>query len=479
MSVKSIKRGDIEKKEGIFVEKNVIKNKNNILNGPIWSNILLFAVPIALTAILEQLFNASDIAVVGNFTGELKNVAMAAVGANTPIIALIVNFFIGFSLGANVVIAKAYGEGKKNFICESVHTSIILSLISGLIIGGIGEISAPFILKSLQVPSDVYPLALAYLRIYFIGLPMILLYNFEAAIFRSIGKTKTPLIALAISGVLNIILNLFFVIVLNMNVAGVALATVISNVISSVILFVILLKTKECIKVEIKKIRIYKKSLIEIFKIGFPSGAQGALFAISNIVIQLAINTLGADVMAGSSAAYNVEVFAYYIFNSFSQACTTFTSQNYGAGNYARCKKIYGICLLEDLIATVSSIALILLIGRPLLAIFNDDKNVIAIGYSRLVVIFAGYIFSMTYEVTAGYLRGYGKSLVPAILTAIGICVVRVIWIIFVFPTHNSFNTILLIYPISLFITAVLMVIALIVYRPTHRLISLSNNTKS
>lgn len=451
------------------------KKASDMLNGSLWDKILFFAIPIALTAILEQLFNASDIAVVGNFTGDLKNIAMAAVGANSPIIGLVVNFFIGFSLGANVVIAKAFGENNKDSISKTVHTSIILSLICGIVIGIIGEIFSPSILRILKVPDDVFPYALSYLRIYFVGLPVILLYNFEAAIFRSIGRSKVPLVVLAISGMINIILNLIFVIVFKMNVDGVALATVISNVISSVILFVMLLKTNDCIKVEIKKLRIYKSSLLEVFKIGFPSGAQGALFAISNIVIQTAINSLGADVMAGSSAAYNIEIFAYYIFNSFSQACTTFTSQNNGAKKYKRCKKIYGLCLLEDLIATISAIVLILLVGKPLLSIFNNNKEIIDIGYRRLVIVFSAYLFSMTYEVTAGYLRGFGKSLVPAILTAIGICGVRISWIMFIFPNYNSFNSILISYPISLFITMILMLIALLVYMPVTRIMKKQN----
>ena len=451
------------------------KKTSDMLNGSLWDKILFFAIPIALTAILEQLFNASDIAVVGNFTGDLKNIAMAAVGANSPIIGLVLNFFIGFSLGANVVIAKAFGENNKDAISKTVHTSIILSLICGIIIGIIGEIFSPSILRILKVPDDVFPYALSYLRIYFVGLPVILLYNFEAAIFRSIGRSKVPLVVLAISGMINIILNLIFVIVFKMNVDGVALATVISNVISSVILFVMLLKTNDCIRVELKKLRIYKSSLLEVFKIGFPSGAQGALFAISNIVIQTAINSLGADVMAGSSAAYNVEIFAYYIFNSFSQACTTFTSQNNGAKKYKRCKKIYGLCLLEDLIATISAIVLILLVGKPLLSIFNNNKEIIDIGYRRLVIVFSAYLFSMTYEVTAGYLRGFGKSLVPAILTAIGICGVRISWIMFIFPSYKSFNSILISYPISLFITMVLMLIALLAYIPVTRIMKKQN----
>ena len=266
------------------------------------------------------------------------------------------------------------------------------------------------------MPDEVYPLALLYIRIYLIGMPAILLYNFEAAIFRSIGETKVPLLALTVAGVLNVILNLFFVIVLHMTVNGVAIATVLSNV-----------------------------------------------------VIQSAINSLGTAVIAASSAAYNIEVFAYDVLNSFSQACTTFVGQNYGAGKIGRCKRTLALCLVEDAIASALSIVLILFAGRFLLSIFNNDPEVIELGYTRLVIIFIAYIFSMMYEVMSGYLRGFGISVVPAVITTVGVCVVRIIWINVVFPMNRTFQTIMTAFPVSLALTAVGTFIALIIYRPSRR----------
>ena len=351
------------------------KSKIDMLNGPIWNKLPMFALPVAATAILEQLFNASDIAVVGNFTGADKTAAVAAVGANAPIISLILNLFIGIALGANVVIANAVGRDDKDAVERAVHTSMIMSVIGGVIVTIIGELIAGILLRSLQVPDDVYQLALMYLRIYLLGMPVILLYNFEAAIFRSVSDTQVPLAALAISGVLNVLLNLFFVIVLHMTVNGVAIATVISNIVSSAILYRKLRKSDKYIKVDPKKLKIDSVSFVHIMKIGLPAGIQSAVFAVSNIVIQSAINSLGTVVMAASSAAYNIEIFAYDILNAFSQACTTFVGQNYGAGQIKRCRKTLILSLVEDAIATGTVILLVLFSGKLLLSIFNSDQK--------------------------------------------------------------------------------------------------------
>lgn len=451
------------------MEKTKTSKNADMLNGPLWNKLPLFALPVAATAMLEQLFNASDIAVVGNFTGAEKTAAVAAVGANTPVIGLLVNLFVGIALGANVVIANAIGREDKVTVQKAVHTSILMALIGGVGIAVIGELLGGKILGLLNVPDDVLPLALMYLRIYLIGMPVILLYNFEAAIFRSIGDTKVPLIALAISGVLNVLLNLFFVIVLKMTVNGVATATVISNAVSSTILFVRLLKTDKCVRLDLKNLRFDFKCFKRIMKIGLPSGIQSAMFSVSNIIIQSAVNSLGKLVMAASSAAINLEIFAYYVLNAFSQACTTFVGQNYGAGKIDRCKKTLALSLIEDAIATAAAIAVVLLSGRFLLSIFNNDPQVIELGYLRLKILFFAYIFSMTYEVLSGYLRGFGISLVPAVLVTVGICVVRIIWIKTVFPQSRTFETILNAYPISLAATAVMMIIAVLIYRPSKR----------
>ncbi|WP_443711097.1 MATE family efflux transporter [Ruminococcus sp.] len=451
------------------MEKELKKQKLDMLNGSIWNKLPVFALPIAATGILEQLFNASDIAIVGNFAQTDKTVAVAAVGANSPIIGLILNLFIGIALGANVVIANAIGRDDKQTVQKAVHTSMVVSVIGGVLVAIIGELIAEPLLTVLNVPDDVLELALLYLRIYFLGMPVILLYNFEAAIFRSIGETKMPLIALTLSGILNVLLNLFFVIVLKMSVNGVATATVLANIVSAGILYIKLVKSDKYIKVEFKKLRIDGKVFAKIMQIGLPAGIQSAVFAVANIVIQGAINSLGTTVIAASSAAFNIEIIAYNVMNSFSQACTTFVGQNFGANKIDRCKKTLFLCLIEDAIASGTAILIVLITGKFLLSIFNNNPEVIEIGYTRLVIIFIAYIFSMLYEVMSGYLRGFGFSLVPAILTTVGVCVLRIIWINTVFPANRTFVTIMTAYPVSLATTALLIFIALIIYRPSKR----------
>ena len=443
--------------------------KLDMLNGSIWNKLPQFALPVAATAILEQLFNASDVAVVGNFTGAEKTAAVAAVGANSPIISLIVNLFIGIALGANVVIAHAAGQGDRDSVQKAVNTSVLVALLGGVTVAVLGELAAAPLLGVLNVPEDVFPLALLYLRIYLLGMPVILLYNFEAAIFRSMGETRTPLLALTASGILNVILNLFFVAVLHMTVNGVAIATVISNAVSSVILYRRLRLSTLDIHLDPKKLRIDRESLGRILRIGLPAGIQSAVFAVSNIVIQSAINSLGTVVMAASSAAFNIEVITYDILNSFSQACTTFVGQNYGAGSVKRCRKTLYLCLLEGAIILAAAIALILSFRKPLLAIFNNDPEVVETGFIRLMMVMLSHFFSMLYDVMSGYLRGFGISLVPALLTTLGVCGIRIGWIQWVFPQSRTFRTIMTVYPISLSATALMILLALLYYRPSRR----------
>ena len=425
------------------------KQKMDMLHGSLWDKLILYAFPVAATGILEQLFNASDLAIVGNFTGDAKTVCVAAVGANSPIVGLLLNLFIGIALGANVIIANAIGQKDEATIHKAVHTSIIMSILGGALIALIGEIFIGSLMHLMNIPDTVFPYALTYIRIYLLGMPVICLYNFEAAIFRSIGETKIPLQALAISGVLNVALNLVFVIVFKMTVNGVAIATVLSNAISAIVLFRRLCRTDHVIRIKRTEFKFDAGVAGRILRIGLPAGIQGAVFAVANIVIQSAINSLGTIVMAASSAALNIEIIVYDIMNSFSQACTPFTGQNYGAG--------------------AVSIMLILFFGKSLLALFNSDPRVVEIGYTRLLIIFSAYTFSMLYENMSGYLRGFGLSLVPAILTVFGVCVVRLVWIYTVFPAHRTFTTIMLVYPLSLATTAVLIFIALMVYRPSKR----------
>lgn len=454
------------------------KKQLDMLHGSIWNKIPQFALPVAATAILEQLFNASDVAIVGNFTGANRTIAVAAVGANSPIISLIVNFFIGIALGANVVIANAIGQGNKEDVGKAVHTSVLVALLGGFLVTCVGELLAAPVLGLLHVPPDVFPLALLYLKIYLAGMPVILLYNFEAAIFRSVGETKIPLIALATSGILNVLLNLFFVAILHMTVNGVAIATVISNAVSSVLLYRKLRQTTQGIHLEPKQLRIDRDMLKRILRIGLPAGIQSAVFALSNIVIQSAINSLGTVVMAASSAAYNIEIITYDILNSFSQACTTFVGQNFGAGELRRCKKTLLLCIAEGVLALAAAITVILLFGKSLLAIFNNDPEVISTGYIRLMTIMVAHSFSLLYEVMSGYLRGFGISAVPALLTIFGVCGIRIGWIQLVFPQSQTFQTIMIGYPVSLSATACLILIATLCYHPSRRFAGLQSDEK-
>lgn len=450
------------------MNSNTKSKKLDMLHGPIWNKLPQYALPVAATGILEQLFNASDLAIVGNFASTDRTVAIAAVGANSPVIGVILNLFIGLSLGSNVVIANAIGRGNKKDVEQAVHTSVAASFLGGILVTLLMELCAGKLFQLLYIPEEVLPYALLYFRIYLLGLPVIFLYNFEAAIFRSIGDTKVPLQALAFSGILNVALNLLFVIVFKMTVNGVAIATVLSNAVSSLILFVRLMRTEKWVKLHISKLQIHGNCLIRILRIGLPAGIQSAVFNFANVVIQSAINSLGTVVIAASSAAYNIEILVYYIFNAFSQACTTFVGQNYGAGQIDRCKRTLLLSLLEDTLASVTAILLILGSGKFLLSLFNSDPQVIDIGYTRLVIIFSAYIFSMLYDVMSGYLRGFGISFIPAVLTTIGVCGTRIAWVYMIFPKSRTFHTLLMVYPVSLSITALLIFIALLVCRPAH-----------
>ncbi len=439
--------------------------KTDMINGPLGAKIIKYTIPLAATGILQQLFNAADIAVVGQFAGKE---AMAAVGSNSPVIGLLVNLFVGISLGSNVVIAKAIGQGDDKKVKKAVHTSVIVAIFGGIIMTALGELLAADVVRLLGVPEEVFDMALLYLRIYLLGMPVILLYNFLSAIFRSHGNTKTPLLALTVSGVTNVILNLFFVLVLQMTVDGVATATVISNLISSAILFVMLTRSKSSVKIIPKQLGVNAKTLGEILKIGIPAGIQGMIFSFANIVIQSAVNSLGATVMAASAAAFNLEIFAFYVMNAFGQACTTFVGQNFGAGKGDRCKRTLKLCMIQSACATAAVCGIILIFARPLLSIFNTDADVIETGYIRLCYLFFAYIFSFAQEVLSGYLRGFGVSFIPAACSVAGICGIRLLWIFFVFSRSPSFTTIMCVYPISLGVTAIAILIVTIIIKPSR-----------
>ena len=432
-----------------------------MVNGSLGDKIIRFALPVAATGILQQLFNAADIAVVGQFVGKH---AMAAVGSNNSIIGLMVTLFSGISMGANVVIARSTGQGDKEGIRNAVHTSILIALIGGLLMTLIGETASRGLLHLLAVPEEIFQDSLRYIRIYLAGLPVIFLYNFESAIFRSQGDTRTPLICLLISGILNVIMNIFFVVVMHMSVDGVALATVLSNLVSASLLYIMLLRSQKDIRVRFSGFHYYPRIIGSILRIGTPAGLQGMVFSLSNLCIQSAVNSLGADVIAASAAAFNIEIFVFYVVNSFGQACTTFVGQNRGAGKLDRCRKTTKICLIQETIVNVVVSLLIILFGRTLLKIFNTDPEVIRLGYIRIIYLVSAEVFNGIIEVMSGAMRGHGQSLIPAVVSFAGICGVRVLWVYTVFRRIPTFQIIMIVYPLSWIITGCVLVIAYVLY---------------
>lgn len=436
--------------------------KIDMTHGSLWDKILMIALPLAASGILQQLFNAADVAVVGQFVGKE---AMAAVGANAPVVNILITMFTGISLGANVVISRYTGRKDKENAENAAHTAILVAVISGFFILVLGQCIARITLEMMSVPSDCLDMAVLYLRVYLCGMPVIFLYNFEAAIFQSQGDTKTPLMCLIISGIVNVILNLFFVIVIGMTVNGVALATVISNGISSMLLFAFLLKGKTPLTIEKQRFRIHADLLKEMLQIGLPAGLQGMVFSISNILIQSAVNSLGTDVVAGSSAAGNLEIIGYFVVNSFSQACTTIIGQNFGANQPERCHKTLIISLVESWIVGGTVSFLIIIFGKQLLRLFNSDPNVIAFGYQRLFWILSFEVINGTIDIISSAMRGYGESLTPALIALVCICGVRIVYIFTYFAFHRSFTTLMLAYPISWIITVIVISAAYLIMR--------------
>ncbi len=443
-------------------------NSIDILHGNLWTNILRFALPVAATGILEQLSNLIDTMMVGRLSGDMGTLGMAAVGANTPISSFVIGLFVGISLGANVTIATAVGRRDQPSVEKAVHTAMLMSLL-GFAVTGLGEIVAEPLLILLRVPGDDLPQSVLFLRIYLLAMPAILLYNFEAAIFRSIGITRLPLQALCIAAGVNVVFGYLFIGVFGWFVVGSALATDLCYLTSAVILLVRLLRIDAPIRVTPSKLRWDGRSAAQIVHIGLPAGIQSAVFSLANIVIQSAIDSLGTTVMAASSASLCIEAVVYNLLNSFSQACTTFVGQNNGARKPERCRSTLKVTFCEAGIAAACVIAFSLGFGRQLIGLFNPDPEVIEVGYMRVSIVISSYVFSMAYEVISGYLRGFGISVFPAIVTTIVICGIRFFWVLAVFPADPTFHTIMIVYPISLATNALCMLVVLLIVRPTKR----------
>lgn len=420
--------------------------------GSVFQKMILYTLPIMFSGILQLLFNAADIIVVGRYSG---GHAIAAVGSNTALINLLTNLFIGLSVGTNVVVAQLFGAKKEKDVSETVHTSMLLSFSSGILLTIAGLIGAPWFLTLMKVPKEVIGLSTIYLRIYFLGMTSLMVYNFGSAILRAIGDTKRPLYFLVIAGVINVGLNLLFVIVFDMGVAGVGLATAISETISAILTVRCLQKETGCIHLDFKKLRLVKTKLKKILLIGLPAGFQGTVFALSNVVIQSSINSFGPYAVDGNSAASNIEGFVYMAMNSFYQSTMSFTSQNYGAGQYKRIRRIL-ICGETYVILT----GLILgnaaaFFGHPLLSIYSDNSTVIDYGIVRLHWICTVYALCGIMDVLVGALRGIGHSVFPMIVSLMGACVLRLVWLATVFqvPEYHKLETVYISYPITWIIT--------------------------
>ncbi len=443
------------------------KTKNyqmDMCDGPILKKMLLFTIPLICSSVLQLLFNAADVIVVGKYAGDH---ALAAVGSNTSLINLFVNFFMGLSIGANVLVSRYYGAKQEKELSETVHTAIAVSLVSGIVLTILGVALSPTILGWMQVPPKVLGLAVVYLRVYFIGMPALMLYNFGAAILRAIGDTKRPLYFLSVAGVVNVILNLFFVIVLYWSVFGVALATVISQIISAWFVLRCLMKETGGIRVEIKKLYIHKDKIKRMLQIGVPAGLQSVLFSISNVLIQSSINSFGATVVAGNSAASNIEGFVYAAMNAFYQANISFTSQNMGARKYYRLNRILltalGCVTVTGLVAGVSCY----IAGPTLLSLYTNSQKVIATGMVRMGYICLPYFIIGIMEVMVGSLRGMGYAVLPMIVSLVGTCALRIVWLqtIFQIDRFHNVEVVYAVYPITWIVTTFAHVITYMVVK--------------
>ncbi len=434
------------------MRKQTGRYEMDMTTGPLIPEILKFSGPLVLTGILQLLYNAADIVVVGRFAGAAS---LAAVGSTGSLINLIINVFMGLSVGASVMVAKHFGAGDRQAVENGVHTAITVAILAGILVGVFGFVMARPLLRLMDSPPDVLDLASLYMRIFFLGMPANMLYNFGAAILRAVGDTRRPLYFLSISGLVNVFLNLFFVIVFHMDVAGVALATIISQIISAVLVILCLIHSDGLVHLNLRALRIEKRAMKEILRVGLPAGFQGSLFSISNVLIQSSINSFQSVAMAGNAASSNLEGFVYTAMNAIHQADITFASQNYGAGKARRVNQVMWACL-----ATVSVIGLalgfgVLALGTPLLSIYNQDPEVIAFGLKRMRIILPTYFTCGMMDVMVGQIRGIGYSIMPMIVSLTGACLFRIVWILTIFavPQYHTLEVLYLSYPASWVLT--------------------------
>lgn len=442
------------------------KRSQDMLHGPLLRNIIVYTIPIILTSLLQLLFNAADLVIVGRFCG---SASVAAVGATGSVTNLIVSLFIGLSVGAGVSVAHAVGSGDKQMLHRVVHTAIPVAVVSGAVLTVVGVCLARSVLTWMGTPQEVLPLSTVYMQIYFGGILFTMVYNFGAAILRAVGETQKPLIYLSIAGVLNVVLNVVFVTAFHMNVAGVALATVISQGVSMVLVVGALVRRTDDCRLEFKKMRFYSAPLRKIVALGLPAGIQGSLFGISNVMIQSSINSFGDVFLSGSAAAGNLESFVYVTLNAFHQTALNFTGQNAGAGQYRRVFRLLWLCIGCVTVVGVIAGGLLYLFAGELLPIYiTDSQEAISYGILRMRYVCLFYFVLGLMDVTTGVLRGLGSSLVPMVISIMGVCVLRIGWIatIFQVPQYHTPECLFLSYPVSWAVTFICQIIAcMVVYR--------------
>ena len=449
-------------------------DSKTMCGGPIFKSVVFYTIPIILTGLLQLLFNAADLIVVGWFCG---STSVAAVGATAALTNLLVNVFIGLSVGAGVAVAQSLGAHNEVAASKAVHTAIPVALISGVLLTVVGVAFSRYFLELMGTPQgELLRLSSLYMKIYFLGITFGMLYNFGAAILRAVGDTRSPLLFLAMAGVLNVILNVIFVAVFKMDVAGVALATSISQAVSAVLVLRTLTNRTDSCKCNLKKLHIYKDALLMIIKVGLPAGLQGSLFSISNVLIQSSVNSFGAAAMSGSAAASSIEGFCYVSMNAFHQTSLNFCGQNFGAGNLKRVRKITFVCL-----ATVAAVGLVLgnisyIFGKELLGIYiKDSPEAIIYGIERMKFMLIPYFLCGIMDTSTGAMRGIGCSFSPMVITVVGVCVMRIVWIytVFAMQQYHSFSGLFISYPISWLLTfAVLIICFLTVVKKKEKLIN-------
>ena len=431
-----------------------MKNETDMLHGPLFMKMIMFTLPLAASSILQQLFNSVDVAVMGRFA---SSQALAAVGSNAPVISLLINLFMGVSMGANVIISNHIGQNDRRSIRDAISTVGLVAIVSGLLMMVVGILVARPILTMMDTPADVLDMAVTYLRIFFLGIPFFMIFDFGSAILRSMGDTRRPLYILVAAGIVNTILNLVFVIIFHMGVAGVAIATSIANAVSAALIIYLLLHEKEPYRLRPKKLYIEWKELKSMLQIGVPAGLQGMVFSVSNVLLQASINGYGSDAIAGSAAAVNFEYYCYFIIGAFNGAAISFTGQNYGAGLNHRVKRIFAICLFMGFVGCAALNWFFIWQEDFFLRLFTDSPAVIAFGKTRMHIALAWQSIAAFYEISGSVLRGMGKSIEPTLITVFGTCLLRIVWIYTIMPGWRGFDHLITVYPVSWAITAVMM----------------------